>query len=410
MEDPPILVSADEAWADQFAQTLSRQRSRVEEFLAAQRARLDRAETELADQIEQVSESADRDRTEAVRAREETDSRTKQLDRQAETLHRLREELEIRQAEWDQVHQRTLQQYQTLSEQIHSQQEEQVSRLSEQLQKQIDEQCRRLEQQTEKLQAAGAYQEELTTEIEAGRCREAELSDELEALRRCCDQLEQCAANDSADDFQRRFEMAMDDLHELKARNSELEAQLAEAQTCGRQAPVSSGESLDWESEKRRILDAWEAESDEDAQDTVLQRTEIEDLVKSTDKIMAEKEREISDLKKLLAAQSSTHDAVAVGAAAVGKIVDSDAVVQEERQNLQRLQEELEEKRRQAEIDNSIERAKIARHRREFEEKVRAFQEQGGKIDLQSDPSNTSAPAKRGQWLARLGLKDPQGE
>lgn len=472
MEDPPVTQDSDQAWADQFAQTLSRQRSRVQEVLARQRARLDKAETELADEIEQVTASSEHDRAETTRARQEIDDREKQLERQVEALARLKEDLEGRQADWEQVHQRTLKQYEAFSGQIQSQCDRQIEDLAAQMEKQLDEQRRRIERQSAELETAETRQTELVTQIESGRLREAELNSELDTLRRRCDQLEKLAENprqedagdqheladlrqernrlterlsnteeklaatvqrlaeaetklvevetelaavpaaesdDSTDDFRRRYEMALDDLRQAKNRADGLESQLAQAQQRGVQAPPPSGQRLDWESEKRRILDALEPDSDDADPDRAATRVKIEDVVRRTDRIVAEKQREIDNLEKLLEAQSANHDKVAVGAAAIGQVLDNDAVIQDERENLQRLQQEWEEKLRRAEIDNSIERAKMARERSSLDEKVRSLEEQGGRLDGNSDQSagpDNSGTKKRGRWLSLLGLQD----
>jgi hypothetical protein len=111
-------------------------------------------------------------------------------------------------------------------------------------------------------------------------------------------------------------------------------------------------------------------------------------------------------LKQLLEKQSANLGSVAVGAAAIGSIVDSDAIVREERENLRRLQSEWQEKLRKAEVEISIERAKLARQHAELEEKLRA---QGATPSKPDAPGSAAAKPDKssGRWLARLGLKDP---
>jgi hypothetical protein len=62
---------------------------------------------------------------------------------------------------------------------------------------------------------------------------------------------------------------------------------------------------------------------------------------------------------------------------------------------------------RQAEIELSLERAKLARDRSAIEEKVHAYEEK-----LATAQAGPAVPAKlpRGRWLARLGLKDGNAE
>ena len=56
---------------------------------------------------------------------------------------------------------------------------------------------------------------------------------------------------------------------------------------------------------------------------------------------------------------------------------------------------------RQAEIDISVERAKLARERSEIEAKLRSVEDSSN--DHSSGKSN---PKQAGRWLTRLGLKD----
>ena len=94
---------------------------------------------------------------------------------------------------------------------------------------------------------------------------------------------------------------------------------------------------------------------------------------------------------------------MAVGATALGRSLDQDALVPQERETLKQLQDQWREKLRQAEIEISMERARIAREKAELDARCRALalpaaaaEDSGGKP--------TDRPP-RGQWLARLGLK-----
>jgi hypothetical protein len=87
-------------------------------------------------------------------------------------------------------------------------------------------------------------------------------------------------------------------------------------------------------------------------------------------------------------------------------------LVREERENLQRIQEEWREKLRQSEVEISIERAKIARERLELEERMRSLELERTQSDAQgADASSAGKKTKgrpRGRWLARLGLQDDE--
>ncbi|MGO8690785.1 MAG: hypothetical protein ACLQLG_14270 [Thermoguttaceae bacterium] len=186
----------------------------------------------------------------------------------------------------------------------------------------------------------------------------------------------------------------------LKSRIAELERQVAQGQSSGR---GPAGTVLDWEAEKCRILAALELEVSGDDQ-SAAQRLEIEQVVRTTDAVVAEKQREIEQLQALLTAQSSNLASVAVGAAALGRSLDQDAIIRQERDTLKQLQEQWREKLRQAEIEISMERAQIARQKAEIDARCRALALPAAAADDASGRKLGDRPP-RGQWLARLGLK-----
>ena len=215
---------------------------------------------------------------------------------------------------------------------------------------------------------------------------------------------QQGSANDSGNEYQRRYELALEDLRELKSRNEALQKELAAARSAaGSFRPGGGG--LDWEAEKRRILAALESESGNDNQERAEERIKIAAVVEKTDQALAQKEREIEELKQLLENQTANLGTVAVGAAALGEILDRDAIIREERDNLRRLQAEWEEKLRQAEIELSVERATLARQRVELEEKLREI-ENSAERARQAETTGSQEKPARGRWRARLGLKE----
>ena len=80
--------------------------------------------------------------------------------------------------------------------------------------------------------------------------------------------------------------------------------------------------------------------------------------------------------------------------------------VREERERLQQMQEEWEEKFRQAEIEASLERAKLSRERQEVASKMADLEEQlaHAKRDSRHSASDDDGTSRR--WLAKLGLAD----
>ena len=447
MEDPPSPVFSDDTWAEEFARTLSQQRGRAEEFLAAQRDRLDCAQAELGKQVLRISEELDRDRADTAHTRQELEQQSRQLNRQAADSARFKEEIGARQAEWEKFQKRATDHYSALAEQVRQQQEKLAARC-EALQRQqaeIDDAEAKLhrdrkafalarqEHQAEVEHVTGLRRrledeiaqladdrEQLATQRKHTEAQRRRIAREFRAQRAARHkELEQKPAGASRppdaegsdDEFRRRYAMAVEDVRELKARIAELQKELAQARTAGGpHAPASPAVGLNWEDQKRRILAALEADSDEDDEEQAAQRLTMEGVVRRTDQLIADKEREIGELKQLLENQSGNLGAVAVGAAALGEMLDKDAVIQEERENLRRLQTQWEEMLRKAEIDISLERAKIARERADIEGKLRTLEEKSSASDFAPDQARESDKPVRGRWLARLGLKNLEEE
>ncbi len=162
----------------------------------------------------------------------------------------------------------------------------------------------------------------------------------------------------------------------------------------------------DWEAEKQRILAALEAAAHEDDPHRAQEHLEIEELARKTNQLVAQKDREIAELRQLLEAQSARQGEMALGAAAIGQMLESDAVIREERENLKRLQEEWREKLRQAEVEISLERAKLARQRQELEERARSLAGQDKPAAEKGPPAESRGGTAGRRWLAKLGIVD----
>jgi chromosome segregation ATPase len=125
-----------------------------------------------------------------------------------------------------------------------------------------------------------------------------------------------------------------------------------------------------------------------------------------TDRVVAEKDAEIEELRRQLESGASNG---AASATAVAELLDGDEIVRAEREKLTQAQAEWREKIGKAEIDISMERAKIARERMELEEKIRNYQHE--RPDESTDAASEKAGKPvRGRWLSRLGLKDLNDE
>ncbi len=203
-------------------------------------------------------------------------------------------------------------------------------------------------------------------------------------------------------DLQRRFELAVEDVRELKSKNAKLESQLASA---GSQ-PIRTADngSMDWEAQKRRLLASLEDEG-EPAEDAERQdeRVRIEGTIEMTDAIVAEKDREIAELKSQLAKGNENSSATIDDARnqKVDELLDADEVIAEHRKRISQLEREMEDKLRAAELELSLDRAKIARERVELE------QMRAELASLRQDfgPNGPPPPgAPRRRWLSKLGL------
>lgn len=203
-------------------------------------------------------------------------------------------------------------------------------------------------------------------------------------------------------DLQRRFEMAVDEVRELKHANADFESKL---KTRGHAPlPAAAAGGLDWESQKQRLLASLEADDDDD-EEAVEKRASIEGTIRITDQIVAQKDRELAELKQLLEENAGAAPAGTVHSAAAAELLDRDEVIRQERERLVQVQSEWREKIGRAEIDVSVERAKIARERAEVDEKIRQFEVERDRRAESGDAADPSKPT-RGRWLARLGLKD----
>jgi len=209
------------------------------------------------------------------------------------------------------------------------------------------------------------------------------------------------------EDMQRRFEMAVQDVRELKRKNSDLEEQLREVRKSGA-APAAAPGKLDWEAQKKRLLSMLEETADDDSMAD--ERLTLEGAIHITDNVVAERDRERDELKARIAELEAAPQTPPVVDPEIAAFVDRDAAVQAERTRLAQLQDEWREKLKQAEIDISLERAKIARDRADIEDKLRKYEEDQARLATTApEPTSGSQETKkpsRGRWLARLGLKD----
>ncbi|MEN6449997.1 MAG: hypothetical protein ABFC96_05870, partial [Thermoguttaceae bacterium] len=167
-----------------------------------------------------------------------------------------------------------------------------------------------------------------------------------------------------------------------------------------------SGGRLDWEAEKRRILAALESDGQPCDRPQRVERAKIEDVLHTTERIIAEKDRRIAELTQRLAELGGDGPCDADRQTVIERLLDADALVQQERQRLAQLQEEWRDKLRQGEIDLSLQRAKLARERAELEERIRLAECAIAGGPVTSTPADRQKRSSHGRWLARLGLTE----
>ncbi len=400
-------TAAEASWAERF--------SRREEDLDRRLAELERrrAEIEAAEQeVARRRQQAELDGQQLASLREQLGARERELAEATAALAADRQFLAARRTQ-------TAGQRRRLAKKLSADRAQQVRSLQaaeRELAAAREEWERRhaeLEHRNAELDARDASlarrEEELDRQARAADTAETSNRSQTAALQQRCAELEaqladsqqQLAAGTGGGEHaehERRYQLALDDLREQRAANEKLEEELARLR-----AGAAVAHGSDWESQKRRILAALEAEGDDDSEPGREKRIQVEEIVNLTERAIGEKDREIRELQQLLENQSGNLGAMAVGAKALGEMIDSDVLIQEERAKLRQLQETFDEKLRNAEIEISIERAQIARDRAELEELRRSLAD--------NTPAENPADAKtekpvRGRWLSRMGLSE----
>lgn len=228
----------------------------------------------------------------------------------------------------------------------------------------------------------------------------------------------------------------MSEIEDLKEQSGDLAAQLAKSNVKSGVAKEQSGtaDALSWEERKELIMqqmedDSFDAEQfiqtiSEDGTESQDQEAEeapqspeafvasLLEKLRRTESELEDRVEEVNELKTLLQDQSETRDSgVAIGAAAIAQMVDADELVVEERERLKELQLEWEKKFREAEIEASLERAKLARERSEVAKKQEDLEEKLFRFNRENkQDQDAAAEGKSRRWLAKLGIKDDSEE
>lgn len=214
------------------------------------------------------------------------------------------------------------------------------------------------------------------------------------------------------------------EVSELRQQNSDLASQVASSNVQRTVSHASGGnDAMSWEERKQLILQQMEqdtfdadafassldTEASEVSQDPSEFVRQLSSELQSRDVELAKRDEELRELRHLLDQQSGAREGgIAVGAAAIAEMIDADELVQQERERLQLLQEEWEEKFRQGEIEASLERAKLSRERQELAQKQAELEEQLEHIRRETRDHQESGSSSR-RWLVKLGLADNKG-
>ncbi len=206
-------------------------------------------------------------------------------------------------------------------------------------------------------------------------------------------------------DLQRRFEMAVDDVRQLKQENAQLRETLASAGASNERA-IDAAEGGDWAAQRARLMAMLEQEEDagDISAERAAERATVSKTIAATDRVIANRDQEILDLRAKLDANGGD-DAADEGSAAREAVLDADEVVAAERQRLAKLTAEWEAKLRAAELEFSVERARLAREQAALREKMFEI-ESGTYAPADGDGADGTKPRRR--WLSALGLHEEE--
>jgi chromosome segregation ATPase len=256
-----------------------------------------------------------------------------------------------------------------------------------------------------------ALREELDQRPETNEAESPELitvRSERDALRLRVGELEAVAskavdleAQQAREDLQRRFEMAVDDVRQLKQENAQLRDKLQAASNSS-PAAAPAGAGGDWAAQRARLMAMLEEEEhDGDVSgDRKKERASIESTISMTDAAVAAKEREIAELREKLNSGPAPDEQDR----ARQELLDADEVIAAERMRIAELEAEWEQKVRAAELEISVERAKLAREQAALKERTLELE-----LGLPQAIAENGDAKPRRRWLSALGLGE-EGE
>ena len=173
-------------------------------------------------------------------------------------------------------------------------------------------------------------------------------------------------------------------------------------------AARAHGGSNDWAAQRARLVAMLEQEDGDGPLDAARkkERASIQSTIETTDRILAEKEREIAQLQSARQSQDRS-DRADDTARDAEQCLNADELIAAERRRLATLQAELEGKLRAAELELSVERAKLAREQSALKERLFDLQKIESQAGPAAEPVDHKQPRRR--WLSALGLGE-EGE
>lgn len=215
--------------------------------------------------------------------------------------------------------------------------------------------------------------------------------------------LQSSQENEPADiaDLRERFEMAVNEVRELKTVNQELEQKLAAQPTSN----LLGEEANDWESQKRRMLAMLDREGESPDEERSQERASIAGTIQITDGVIHEKDQQIAELTEKIESLENQENGTDSSPTdeATSAILDVNEVVRAERERIAELEADWEEKLRSAELELSVERAKIARAQAEItkqQQAIDAFK------DIEASHKAAGKDDGKRKWFNKLGLGD----
>lgn len=335
-------------------------------------ARVERLQEENQNLVEEQAKQEADDSLSIAKTTLET--QLQQLEQKLETLEQENQGLseQLSQAEQDSTDR-------TRTQALESEEREELESQLEQLKKQVDE----LESEKASLQEAAESDNSNVEATDAIAQENQQLHQRLVELE---SQLESAGSQRSDDESERVRELkelltaAKDEIESLQATNEKLNFQIDEKEDDANE-PVNP-EDMSWEDRKRLIMQQFE-DAEDDSSD---KKMEVDDIIASTEQALETKDRVIQELQQRL--QSKQSDSP--------NPVDLDEAVQQEREKLQKMQAEWQDKIRQAEIDLSAERARLARERTQIE----------GKQSQAKPEAESKTGGRTRKWLDHLGLRE----